>query len=1422
MSDYPYRAVATLKYRPPPTQGESISFDKGSIVNVLSAADEDGDWLEGENDKGVRGVFPATFVQRVQDEESGEAESASNELKDDAPSAPVDRQSLSEVETPVPVAIEQAAASVSAPTTSPPPPTSPPAVSNAPSQSDAKEAPATSAKATPPPPAKKPNALAARIAAFNQTQQPPTPASAPVPRPKPASKWTVGASTSSTSSSSSTATSPPLVSAQSAADPSSPLSAPAPALAQPETDSSGKPKEFSAEDAKESIGRGGGSLRDRIKALQGLQLDQPAPPGRPPKPWKKKVVEEDEPKEGDATEGDSVVKDREPQRDVEEPVEEERVPGVPSFEPAEPAPADTPAESDVPNVEKQAVQATESSEERQASSPVPASEKPSSIDLLAIAADSTPVVMTPGSASLEVPTSPSPFIPSTDKPPVSPQNEAEAVAGEDDSEAAKKSAIAARMAGLGGQKIGSVPIAALPKKAAGPRRNPRGGSKAPITPTPMTQEVLSTPTPNAREEEQEQPVKPKEVDIEQTGVGEKDEQTVDAADEESTREQTGPKEAEAEAVNPDAEAEPKKTDVFASMGGASSLLRNDDEEEDEEKPEFDDDDFDSPAPPPPSRPAVPPPAPVRPTLEDPELDAGEQQVEEEELAHRRNVVDGEATVGDQAVDTLPTPASADPIVDDEASEADEPETKPQVPLNRPPVPPSFVRQVTDEPPRASSEQRSASQQSEEEAETSFEAQQRSPVVIPADIAGFKLPKEGEAQKPPVPRHPAPPGHEKVTTEAEDRIMNETEVVTPPQEAFDESTAAPELTAPSVLNLAEVRDSHPEASDLSQQALPSPSRKEGELSPPPVASPRPTSPAQERVEDDDEGEEDEEEEEDPEVARRRAIAARMAKLGGMSMRMGPMIPPMGGIPPPKKKTKKPKAEVEEEPARELEARDLNEQGEHFPLVPDLVVDKNIEFDAPLTWSSVVESQSSGNVTPDHPARRLGGIPSGGFALPGIAALRPVHQQDTEEAATNETSESTPDELAATDIVEEGEREEEPAPPPLPAGRPLSMPPRRSVPIPTPEPEPEEVEEDAAVKEDNDEPVPDHAEEFAEEPEQHDTMAPPPPPARPAGGHQDSLFAMSAVPSSPPAPTRPIPAPSKRESTISLGRTTTRSSHRSSTLPTNAASMGFASPRQSLDLAFDAERVQGGGLGQGQFLAKDLDLDVQTGNAWWRTSNGLPRSLQGRSDVAFELLSDVSGSKELEVIYQDYSRTIIAMTFDPEDTTEASTSITQNHFAPPGKPSLDVLLQYSASLGAQIFAAAHLKASDKAARGLTDKQFVEFCFSRATEPVPPIGSTFGAKVYEASSEGKKGPAFQLDDEPRAGDVVVFQDVKLKQTLGSKTIGSHVAIVSGFDDKKSKLRVLEVDKNGASVDEGSYKLDDLKQGAISVYRVLGKDFL
>lgn len=259
-----------------------------------------------------------------------------------------------------------------------------------------------------------------------------------------------------------------------------------------------------------------------------------------------------------------------------------------------------------------------------------------------------------------------------------------------------------------------------------------------------------------------------------------------------------------------------------------------------------------------------------------------------------------------------------------------------------------------------------------------------------------------------------------------------------------------------------------------------------------------------------------------------------------------------------------------------------------------------------------------------------MPVGGFALPGIAALRPVHDEPAEASPHTETAvESQPEEEVETPIAEvPEEKEEESAPPPLPAGRPLSMPPRRSVPVP--EPESTEADEDADEENNSEQP-----EAFVAEPEQQqEEMAPPPPPpARPIGGHQNSLPPTSpplpptsAVPSSPPS--RPIPTPSKRDSTFSLGRSTTRSSHRSSTIPPNAANMDFASPRQSLDLAFDSERVQGGGAPQGSYLARDVDLDAQTGNAWWRAPNGLPRALQGRNDVAFDLLSETPGNSRHE--------------------------------------------------------------------------------------------------------------------------------------------------------------------------------------------------
>ena len=56
MAEYPYAARATLKYKGPPGSSDSLSFGKGTLITVLGAADEDGEWLRGRDPEGNEGM----------------------------------------------------------------------------------------------------------------------------------------------------------------------------------------------------------------------------------------------------------------------------------------------------------------------------------------------------------------------------------------------------------------------------------------------------------------------------------------------------------------------------------------------------------------------------------------------------------------------------------------------------------------------------------------------------------------------------------------------------------------------------------------------------------------------------------------------------------------------------------------------------------------------------------------------------------------------------------------------------------------------------------------------------------------------------------------------------------------------------------------------------------------------------------------------------------------------------------------------------------------------------------------------------------------------------------------------------------------------------------------------------------------------
>ncbi|GAA6004071.1 hypothetical protein JCM10207_002411 [Rhodosporidiobolus poonsookiae] len=1447
---FPYPAIATLKYKPPPGSGTPFAFNKGDRLTVLGLADDDGDWLEGETSTGDKGVFPATFVQQVDDQSAEQKEESIVEGGEDDSAAPLEQSIAAGVEqsdadfpstnathtTDAPASATEPAPVVDAPAPPPPAvPSSPPALSSgAETITDGPRptasSPPASASGGPPPPAKKPSGLASRLAFFQQAaaDAAPTP---PVPRPKPAGVggWKRPAAPAAAPAPA-PAASPGAASAPGEASPSAPsASSPAPpAMARTaSSDSSsaaGEGAGFSAADAQESIGRGGGSLRERIAALQGgLRMDQPGAPGRAPKPWRRKteeVAEEEEGGEKEEGEQETQVKD-------DRPTEEETTaqsPGaeVPGFEPAEPEPAPEETAKDAP------AEAAEEDSEAAAAVPVAAEQVPAitgeddaspmpqeaeekddmesktsvppiSTGRETITDSPAPAASAPESASSS--SAPTAFADRTDDAPAPAQEkedvEAPEPADEEDAEEARRAALAKRMASLGGQRVG-LPMPALPKRAAGPKRN--RGARSPAAapaPAPPEVEVEEKGVGAAQEVTKEEEKAVVDEPVQLSGAAQVEEEVVQPAGAASAAEE---KEEEKD------KEDDKGSDVLASMGGASALLARDDDSDDERaQAPGEEDDFDTPAPPK-CEVAPPAPAPAAANEGDDQVgleadDAPAPPPSEGNIAEQVNaalleqsdeldIVEpapeepapavGEEEEEEASAPPPPPTRAVDPPTDESRPAAEAPDVgeyavpPAQVPKGRPPVPPPFVRTPT----AASAEPEPEQQQQEGEDDDPHGIHETHAAAMQAARDSAAAPKPARVM-PPIPTHPPPEQKESVITPAERAIIeSQPEILSPPEEAADESTTGVDVDAPSIRSISAERHEMPDADQPHERDA----REEGVATPaaversPPVMMPNAAKPAQsaqvkklsldaqEGAEDqlDAEAEEEgseEEEEEDPEIARRRALAARMAKLGGRGM--GPMLG-FGGLPPaPPKKAKKKSVRQEEE---RQPSEQLKEQ---------------------------VESGSEGTTPAEgHPPRRVGGIPMGGFALPGMAAPRPPRSEPEENVDAKEQEQhvqpAADEDIAPEDRgVPEEPSADGPAPPPLPPNRPSTGPPRRSIPVPPPAASQDEDREHGHVdpvadEDDQYEPVleasHDEPQQYVDEPEAHEEegeMAPPPPP-RPAGGHTSPsmdhpsrMASISSVSSRPPARVPPLP-----QSDAELTRSPTQGSQRSAYSPRPVYETGSARP--SLDLGAYAHG------GQQQYDADEYAQGHHEG--------GVPPA--GYDSGLVQPAAEASSASR-----------------------------------PPERASLDALLQWSATLGAQVFAAAHVLKSSSA-RGLTDEQFVDKCLEKATEPwVPAKGEyAYGVRVYEAVVEqGKKGALVQEDDEPRAGDVAVIS-AKFKHALSTKTVGSdshpHVAVVVGWEAKKGKLKVHEVDAKSGAVDENSYKVDDLKAGKVVVYRVTPRE--
>ncbi|ODQ63693.1 hypothetical protein NADFUDRAFT_48033 [Nadsonia fulvescens var. elongata DSM 6958] len=245
------------------------------------------------------------------------------------------------------------------------------------------------------------------------------------------------------------------------------------------------------------------------------------------------------------------------------------------------------------------------------------------------------------------------------------------------------------------------------------------------------------------------------------------------------------------------------------------------------------------------------------------------------------------------------------------------------------------------------------------------------------------------------------------------------------------------------------------------------------------------------------------------------------------------------------------------------------------------------------------------------------------------------------------------------------------------------------------------------------------------------------------------------------------------------------------------------------------------------AQDLNLSGD----WWETPSDVPHVLKQKSDDCIYEVEEsevtkrggkVMVTKDIYILYHDYSQTVISVQFDRNDPN--GVLVTQTHTPPPAVPSQSQLEQASSKYGSQVL---------KLALASLNKSFpthtlVSSLLGRIPGALRSIGSkTHGALVYTNLGNA----SIQQFDEIRNGDIISFRKAKFQGHKGSlrqkysSEVGLskiHLGVVYEWDGTKKKVRVIEQSETNGKVKHESYKLGDLKSGEIKVFRAMDRQYV
>jgi myosin tail region-interacting protein MTI1 len=266
------------------------------------------------------------------------------------------------------------------------------------------------------------------------------------------------------------------------------------------------------------------------------------------------------------------------------------------------------------------------------------------------------------------------------------------------------------------------------------------------------------------------------------------------------------------------------------------------------------------------------------------------------------------------------------------------------------------------------------------------------------------------------------------------------------------------------------------------------------------------------------------------------------------------------------------------------------------------------------------------------------------------------------------------------------------------------------------------------------------------------------------------------------------------------------------------------RRSVDVGRPSMSMEPG------FVANNVDLAQHTN--WWLQPNGLPPVFQGRRDIFSESdetpASQDGGAtavtKEVYILFQDYSQTVITVQYDPQDPSRAR--LEQRHEPPPRSLRQDELEQAHERFGMQISTAVASKKDSIVGDG-TPQGLVHELLKSYKDALLPVGTrAYGALVYANIANAST----QNNDEIRAGDVISIRNAKFQGKHGpmhakyTMEVGKpdHVGIVAEWDGVKKKVRAWEQGRENKKVKQESFKLDDLRSGEVKIWRVMPRSWI